>query len=142
MHPITKSGLYKTDHAESFLFIQDESGSTLVSGKDCLLRYFPDPSIFQDIDSILLSISREGIREREMFVPKSGFFLDHSLTLGPNLGILIKAFMISQSGQYQFSFFCMDKDGKILSSPSLPFFSFAHDIDHWVNGWMPGGLAI
>ena len=142
MHLITKSGLYKTDHAETFLFIQDESGSTLVSGKDCLLRYFPDPSIFQEIDSILLSIFREGIRERELFIPKSGFFLDQSPSPGPNLGILIKAFMISQSGQYQFSLSCMDKDGKILSTPSLPFFFFFFDIDHWVNGWMSGGLAI
>ena len=68
--------------------------------------------------------------------------LDPSPALGPNLGILIKAFMISQSGQYQFSLICMDKDGKVLSNPSLPFFSFAHDIDQWVNGWIPGGLAI
>jgi hypothetical protein len=142
MHPITKSGQYKTDHAESFLFIQDESGSRLVSGKDCLLRYFPDPAIFKDIDSILLSISREGIQERELFVPKSGFFLDPSPSFGPNLGILIKAFMISQSGHYQFFLACMDKDGKKLSTPTLPFFFFAHDIDQWVNGWIPRGLAI
>src|SRR5262249_4068289 len=138
MRLITKSGFYKTDRFESFLFLQDEPGTTLVSGKDCLLRYFPTAEVSAQIDAVLLGITRDDVLERELFVPKSGFFLDQSAAAGPNLGVLIKAFMIAKPGDYKFSLVCFDKDGKVISSPTLPFFSFVHDIDHWMRDWMPG----
>jgi len=55
---------------------------------------------------------------------------------------VIKAFMLSRSGTYSFDLACLDQSGKTISTAALTEVFFAHDIDYWMNSWIPNGLAI
>ena len=142
MEPINKSGFYESSPTERFLLAQEGPDSNLVSGKDCLLCYFQDPAILCQIDSVSLRIINSCGHDR--LVPVSGHNLlrDEYPGIGPHIGIVIKAFMLSKSGIYSFDLACLDKSGKTISTVTLPGVSFAHDIDYWMNNWIPNGLAI
>jgi hypothetical protein len=142
MEPIRKSGLCESSPTERFLLVQENLASNLVSGKDFLLCYFPDPAIFGQIDSISLRISNSCQPSRLVNVSGRNLLRDEYPGVGPHVGILIKAYMLSKSGSYSFDLACLDKSGKTISTASLPGVSFAHDIDYWMNNWIPNGLAI
>jgi hypothetical protein len=142
MEPIQKSGYYETTQGERFLLVQQTLGSTLFSGKDCLLWYFPDPACYCQVDSISLRISNPKQPNQLLIYPKREILRDETPGLNPQVGIRIKAFLLSKSGDYAFDLFCLDEAGNGLSTATIPAFSFTHDIDLWMNGWIPNGLAI
>jgi hypothetical protein len=142
MDLIKKSGYYRTLQQERFLLIQDVLGVNLLSGKDCQLFYYPEPENFPFIDSITLVIAGPKKQRTPINFPKPDLMRDEAPGLGPLLGLIIKAFSISKSGDYSFELCCHDKSGQLISSANFPPLSFQHDIDCWMNNWLPNGLAI
>jgi hypothetical protein len=142
MQTIFKSGSYKTNTGEPFLITQDTNDGNLISGKECLLRFFPNPKFIPGTDFVQIRISCESVEAGVMTVQKRCYCPVDIFNLEYHFDILIKAFILIKSGNYGFSFSFKDRSGKELTKAEIPTVSFSYDVECWVNHLLPNGLVI
>jgi hypothetical protein len=142
MQTISKSGIYKTASGESFFITQNTNDSPLISGKECLLRFFPNPKFIPATDFVQVRIYRESVEAGVLTIQKRCYCPVDIFNMEYQFEILIKAFMLIKSGNYSFSFSFKDRSGMELTKAEIPAVSFSYDVECWVNHWLPNGLAI
>lgn len=142
MQTIFKSGTYKASTGESFLITQNTNDSPLVSGKECLLRFFPNPRFIPATDFVHVRISRESVEAGLLTIQKRCYQPVDMFNLEYQFDIQIKAFMLIKSGNYGITFSFKDRSGKELTKAEIPTVSFSYDVECWVNHWLPNGLVI
>jgi hypothetical protein len=142
MQTISNSGTYHASSGESFLISQDNPGHTLVSGRDCMLRFYPDYRYVQATDFVQLSLSCDGATSGSITIQKRAFRTLDIFNSTYEFDVQIKSHMVNRSGHYDFTFSFRDRYGREINKAALPTICFCHDLTNWANGWFPHGLVI
>jgi hypothetical protein len=142
MQTILTSGAYRASTGESFLISQDDQDHQLVCGKDCKLRFYPDPRYVQATDFVQLNICLDGMASGAITIHKRSFRPLDMFNIVYEFEVLVKAFMVNRSGHYEFSFSFRDRYGKEIRKVALPNICFSHEMSFWTNNLFPHGLVI
>jgi hypothetical protein len=142
MQTILASGRYLASTGESFLISQDVRDNQLVSGKDCKLKFYPDPRYVQVTDLVHLNICQNGLSCGAITIPKRSYQPLDIFNIAYEFEVNIKSFMVNRSGQYEFAFSFRDRNGKEIRKVALPSICFSHEMNYWANNWFPHGLVI
>jgi hypothetical protein len=142
MQTILASGRYLASTGESFLISQDVEDNQLVSGKECKLKFYPDPRYVQATDFVQLNIRQDQQACGAITIPKRLYRPLDIFNIAYEFDVMIKAFMLNRSGNYEFEFSFRDRYGKEIRKVALPSICLSNEMNCWANNWIPHGLVI
>jgi hypothetical protein len=142
MQTILTSGTYQASTGESFRISQDVEDDHLVSGRDCKLKFYPDPRYVQATDFVQLNLFQDHLPCGAITIHKRCYQPLDIFNIAYEFDVMVKAFMLNRTGQYEFSFSFRDRYGKEIRNVSLPSICFSHEMSYLANHWIPHGLVI
>jgi hypothetical protein len=106
------------------------------------VRFYPDPRYVHATDFVQLSICCDGMASGAITIHKRSYRPLDIFNITYEFEVLVKAFMVNRSGQYEFALSFRDRYGHEIRKVDFPNICFSNEMSYWANNWFPHGLVI